>query len=416
MPVVASNRSHPRVALLAFLVILSASTLRAAEPAGAPAKERPDLSTRVGAWLSARLKQSWPNHPEWLAMLADILQGSQLGPEDGWFPKAVAQTRFGWTATRSRLDRDGDGQIGRSEFPGSDADFARLDRDRDGVLTSDDFDWSAHALTPSPGMMLYYRADRDGDGQVTRAELDAWFAAADPDGFGFLSLDDLKAQFAPPRRRTGSPIDPGPSKATLIRGLFRQEIGSLQPGPALDQPAPDFTLRTIDGDREVTLSKEIGPKPIVLVFGNFTCGPFRNQAGNVEKVYRRYKDRAEFLMVYIREAHPIDGWHMASNDRYGVTLPQPKTFGERVEVAQTCRKTLGVGMPLLVDPLDDRVGAVYSGMPSRLYLIDRQGKIAYKSGRGPFGFKPGELEQALILLLQEDRSRSEDRDSPQKQR
>ena len=56
-------------------------------------------------------------------------------------------------------------------------------------------------------------------------------------------------------------------------------------------------------------------------------------------------------------------------------------------------------MPLLVDEQDDRVGHAYSGMPDRLYLIDREGCVAYKSGRGPFGFLPGELEQALIMLL-----------------
>jgi len=55
--------------------------------------------------------------------------------------------------------------------------------------------------------------------------------------------------------------------------------------------------------------------------------------------------------------------------------------------------------PLLVDDVDDRVGHAYSGMPDRLYVIDRQGRVAYQSGRGPFGFKPGEMEQALIMLL-----------------
>jgi hypothetical protein len=54
---------------------------------------------------------------------------------------------------------------------------------------------------------------------------------------------------------------------------------------------------------------------------------------------------------------------------------------------------------MLVDTIDDAAGARYSGMPSRLYLIDRSGKVAYKSGRGPFGFKPAELEQSLVLLL-----------------
>jgi hypothetical protein len=58
-------------------------------------------------------------------------------------------------------------------------------------------------------------------------------------------------------------------------------------------------------------------------------------------------------------------------------------------------------LPFLVDTVDDKVGATYSGMPNRLYLIDREGKIAFKNGRGPFGFKPRELEQALVLMLNE---------------
>jgi hypothetical protein len=196
----------------------------------------------------------------------------------------------------------------------------------------------------------------------------------------------------------------GPSKETLIRGLFRQEIGSLQPGPALGEAAPDFALKTISGREEITLAKLIGPKPVVLVFGNFTCGPFRAQGGNVEKLYRRYKDRATFVMVYVREVHATDGWSMESNARVGVATPQPRSYDERVAVAQTCSARLGLGFPMLVDTIDDAVGARYSGMPSRLYLLDRQGKVAYKSGRGPFGFKPAELEQALILFLQEESS------------
>jgi hypothetical protein len=56
-------------------------------------------------------------------------------------------------------------------------------------------------------------------------------------------------------------------------------------------------------------------------------------------------------------------------------------------------------MPLLIDEMDDRVGHAYSGMPDRLYVIDRGGRVAYKGGRGPFGFKVGEMEQALALLL-----------------
>jgi hypothetical protein len=117
----------------------------------------------------------------------------------------------------------------------------------------------------------------------------------------------------------------------------------------------------------------------------------------------RYGDRVEFLAVYVREAHPTDGWRMASNDKDGVVIAQPKSTAERTSVAALCCEKLKMTMPLLVDDIDDRVGHLYSGMPDRLYLIDRAGKIAYKGGRGPFGFKSGELEQAIILNLAEDR-------------
>jgi len=336
-------------------------------------------------------------------MYTDIIKGSQLGPTDGWFRRAVAQTRFSWEAARKRYDGDGDGRIARKEFPGTDADFARLDRDSDRALTKTDFDFSPHALTMSPGAMLFMRADRDGNGKVTRDELDAFFKQIDSGHQEFLSLSDLQEAFRMPASRPAEAgARSGPSPETLIRGLFHQEIGSLQPGPALGESAPEFALKTVDGNDEVSLSKLTGPRPVVLVFGNFTCGPFRSQAGNVEKLYRMYKDRATFVMIYVREAHPTDGWSMESNARVGVSLAQPRTYTERVSVAQSCGKRLGLGFPMLVDTIDDAVGARYSGMPSRLYLIDRQRKIAYKSGRGPFGFKPAELEHSLVLLLQEE--------------
>ncbi|MGA7302738.1 MAG: hypothetical protein WBX10_20640, partial [Candidatus Sulfotelmatobacter sp.] len=42
---------------------------------------------------------------------------------------------------------------------------------------------------------------------------------------------------------------------------------------------------------------------------------------------------------------------------------------------------------------------VYTGWPDRIYLIDAQGRIAYKSKPGPFGFKPEQLAIALSRAL-----------------
>jgi hypothetical protein len=332
-------------------------------------------------------------------MLEDIVSGRQLGPGDGWFKVAHAQTRYPADAVLKRYDSDGDGAVSREEFGGTDEDFQRLDRDGDAALREADFDWSEHSLARSPGLMLFFTADRDANGKVTREEFAGLFERFNSGDHEFLSLDDLRNQFQPPPDRPQARPDE-PSRSTLVLGLARQEIGSLQHGPALDEPAPDFTLKTVDG-QEVTLANEVGERPVVLIFGNFTCGPFRSQAGNIEKLYERYKDRASFFLIYVREAHPSDGWWMLSNQRVGVDLPQPTTDPERQAVAQTCRNHLDLDIPFLVDSIDDSVGATYSGMPNRLYLIDRNGNVAFKCGRGPFGFHPRQLEQALVLLLNE---------------
>jgi hypothetical protein len=63
-------------------------------------------------------------------------------------------------------------------------------------------------------------------------------------------------------------------------------------------------------------------------------------------------------------------------------------------------------MPLVVDDLDDRVDDAYAAFPDRLYVIDRAGRVAYKGGRGPFGFDPRDMETALILTLLEERERA----------
>ena len=102
-----------------------------------------------------------------------------------------------------------------------------------------------------------------------------------------------------------------------------------------------------------------------------------------------------FFVVYIREAHPSDAWQVPSNVKDDVVYSSPENNTERVDLANVCVKKLGIDIPALVDHFDDSTDTAYSGWPDRLYLIDRDGRIAYKSGPGPFGFKPTELEQAI---------------------
>ena len=86
---------------------------------------------------------------------------------------------------------------------------------------------------------------------------------------------------------------------------------------------------------------------------------------------------------------------MVSNVRDKVVIASPKSFEERGEVAGACVRRLGVEIPALVDDLDDAVERAYTGWPDRLYVIDGDGRVAWKSAPGPFGFDPAGLEQVL---------------------
>lgn len=382
----------------AFFLCISAHALIADEEA--KAKEEEPLTVEAQA-AADELRKNLPADSEPIAMLEHILKGSRLSANDGWFALAKTQTRFGWDYVVNKYDTNQDDSIETNEFSGSEEDFTRLDLNGDEQISSADFDWSEHSLTSSPGLNMFFMADRDANGKVTEQEFTALFKTLGAGDEGFLSIDELREQFPatePPEKPRPDRPDK-PSRSTLVLGLKNQEIGSLQPGPKLDDLAPDFTLTTLQGE-SVTLSKEVGEKPIVLIFGNFTCGPFRSQAGNLEKLYERYKDRAKFYLIYVREAHPKESWWMMSNQRVGIDVAQPKDFSGRREIAETCQRHLDLKIPFVVDSIDDTVGSQYSGMPNRLYLIDGQGRIAFKNGRGPFGFHPRQLEQALILLLQ----------------
>src|SRR5262245_50064716 len=101
-------------------------------------------------------------------------------------------------------------------------------------------------------------------------------------------------------------------------------------------------------------------------------------------MYARWRDQVDFYSVYIRDAHPTDGWSMESNERVRIQLAQPKSTEDRKQVAVNCCAPLQISMPRLVDAMDDHDSRANSGFPDRLYLIDREGKVAYNGGRGPF--------------------------------
>jgi hypothetical protein len=119
----------------------------------------------------------------------------------------------------------------------------------------------------------------------------------------------------------------------------------------------------------------------------------------LNKRYEEYGSKVAFLVVYITEAHPSDVWQMQSNVKEQVVFASPKDEEERALVAGACVTKLGIHIPAVIDEFGNSTEQAYTGWPDRLYLIDGDGRVAYKSQPGPFGFKSDELRSAIVNLI-----------------
>lgn len=129
---------------------------------------------------------------------------------------------------------------------------------------------------------------------------------------------------------------------------------------------------------------------------------------SLRDLFEQYGEYVQFLVIYIREAHPKDGWWLGGGimglglriaySKAATDLYDPKTLEERRQVARSCETALQYGIPTLVDDMDDTVNKAYAGLPTRIYLIGMDGRVEYAGGLGPFGFKPAELKGAIDSL------------------
>lgn len=116
----------------------------------------------------------------------------------------------------------------------------------------------------------------------------------------------------------------------------------------------------------------------------------------MEKLYQDFKDRAEFLLVYIREAHPDSVLFVAKDGEEVLEkVLQTDTLDARAANAQICNETLKLSFPTVLDRDDNAVNEAYSGWPDRFVIVGTDGRIAYYGPPGPGGFKPNEVEEWL---------------------
>jgi len=110
-----------------------------------------------------------------------------------------------------------------------------------------------------------------------------------------------------------------------------------------------------------------------------------------QNMYDRYKHEVDFVAVYLREMHPVDGWfHPRAK-----LLRSHQNILNRQQVAKEFLKEHNFNFPLYVDEMTDVALFAFAAEPEKLVIVDKA-KIVYISGSpGPFPYDLSVAERWL---------------------
>jgi hypothetical protein len=136
------------------------------------------------------------------------------------------------------------------------------------------------------------------------------------------------------------------------------------PGPKPGEDFLDFELYKLDGGK-VRISDFLG-KFIVLETGAYTCPQFVSRDPEMRALQNEFPE-AVFLVMYIREAHPAQKIHCHVN------------LSEKIKLANALKESENEQRQILVDDLEGSAHKAYGEFPNMLYVINKKGKIAFRS-------------------------------------
>ncbi len=117
------------------------------------------------------------------------------------------------------------------------------------------------------------------------------------------------------------------------------------------------------------------------------------------EIYNELKEKVVFFCVYIKEAHPLDGWVLPVNTAESIEVQSPSSIEERAQIASACMLRYDFPFTMLIDNINDEAEEKYRSEPDRLYVIDKEGKVAWKSDLGPFYFDVESWQKEIKSLI-----------------
>ncbi len=111
------------------------------------------------------------------------------------------------------------------------------------------------------------------------------------------------------------------------------------------------------------------------------------------KLVHDFSEAVDFVVVYIAEAHTMDGWHLKNNNN---ARPH-QNMEERVAAAGSL-VSLSLPCPLLVDTMQNTAAMSFRAMPDRIVVV-KDGRLCHAGKRGPVGYSINDVRDCLNKLV-----------------
>jgi len=120
--------------------------------------------------------------------------------------------------------------------------------------------------------------------------------------------------------------------------------------------------------------------------------------GKFSKFRQNFSEVADFVMVYIEEAHPAERGHFrVGGDDGNYDIDTHNCIEDRLNAAEILRNEAGNALKnckILIDQMDDRANKAYASLPERLYVV-KNGQVVFQGGLGPFDYRISDVENFL---------------------
>ena len=133
----------------------------------------------------------------------------------------------------------------------------------------------------------------------------------------------------------------------------------------LQAPNINIILYVLGEARKKLLNMQQAGRPLVVNFGSCTWSPFMSNLDDFNKIVPEFDSYADFVDVYISEAHLLEGWTLKDNE---YSISQHTRIQDRISAAEML--DTGIRCPVVMDTMENEGVYQYAALSEALYITE----------------------------------------------